>query len=75
MRSFIFLKQLIADQLNGLVHTIDSNEFLSSRIAAVHVAYHSTKSEILWFGQLASQMPGILDALRKKVPSDSTEMV
>lgn len=55
--------------------SVDSNFNLASWIAAVHVVYHFSKSEILWFGQLAAQMPGILEPLLKKVQTDGEETV
>ena len=74
------LSQLIVDALNSMVHapefsSIGGHESLTDRIAAVHVVHHFTKSETLWFGQLASHMPGILEPLQKNVPTDSSEMV
>ena len=55
--------------------SMDGHISLASRIAAVHVAYHSSESQIFWFGQLVSQLPGILKRLKDTVPSESDEMV
>ncbi len=81
MGFLLFYVQLISDALRNLIahhpdfSSVDGHTSLSSKVAAVHVVYQSTKSEILWFGQLAYQMPGILEPLQEKVPCDSQEMV
>ncbi len=74
--------QLICDALGNMVaHSpafgfVDGQHSLSSRLAAVHVVYQSNKTKILWFGQLAYQMPGILESFQHTAPpSDSSEMV
>ncbi len=73
--------QLISDALRGMIihhpdfSPVDGHCSLSNMIAAVHVMYQSTISEIVWFEQLSSQMPGILEPLQDSVPHDSPEMV
>ena len=36
---------------------------------------HDTLSQIMWFGQLVSQKPGIMLALKDKQSPDTSEMV
>ena len=72
--------QYIYMALNALVHgkvlSTERNVPLISRIAAVHVIYNMSKSQILWFGELVSHDPGILVHLRKKHSiMDENEMV
>ena len=72
--------QLISSALNALVHgecygSVDGHISLAYRIATLHVVYHSSVSEILWFGQLVAFFPGILDELSKDAVCDPSEMV
>ena len=73
--------QLIEKALSGLVHctedfvSMDGHESLTRRIAAVHVIHHAYQSHLLWFGQLASYMPGVLVTLEQRVPANCKEMV
>ena len=70
--------QLITTALNSMVHSpdlVEGHESLVGRIAAVHVVYQSTKSQILWFGQLTSHIPSILLSLEDRVLPDCQEMV
>ena len=75
------LMQLIERALNCLIHfteefaTIDGHESFTRRIAALHVVHHTYQSHLLWFGQLASHMPGVLVTLEHRLPTDSEEMV
>ncbi len=76
------LMQLITDTLDHLI--VNTSDFtsdvdcitLSSKVAAVHIAYHTTEHEIFSFGQLASVVPGILEPLHGRLPpARSPEMV
>ena len=73
--------QLIAKALSGIVHStevfssIRGHESLTCRIAALHVVHQPHRSHILWFGLLASHMPGVLVTLEQRLPTDSEEMV
>ena len=53
-------------------------ETLASRIAALHLAYEISKPQILWFGQLVSHSPSILQKLQDNIcipPREFPEMV
>ena len=72
--------QLIEVSLDEMVHdddfgSIDGHDTLIRRIAALHVVYMFNKSQIMWFGQLVSQRPGIMLALKEKQSPDTSEMV
>ena len=45
---------------------LDQQSTLMNRIAAIHVAYHSCESQILWCAQLMHSLPGLTDALAEK---------
>ena len=55
--------------------SICDQDTLTRRIAALHVVYMFSKSQIMWFGQLVSQKPGIMLALKDKKSPDISEMV
>ena len=66
--------------LDEMVHdddfgSIDGHDTLIRRIAALHVVYMFNKSQVMWFGQLVSQKPGIMLALKDKHSPDTSEMV
>ena len=75
--------QLMEKSLSGLTRpredfaSIDGHEFLTRRVAAVHVIYYTYQSHLFWFGQLASHMPGVMVTLdsEQRVPDNSEEMV
>ena len=60
------LVQLIEEALNTMINSPDLSlpmpkcPLLFSRIAAVHVAYYQCQRELLWFGRLTAQLPGVL---------------
>ena len=66
MKHLFFLLQLIGEALNTMISSPDLSLPLAkcppllSRIAAVHVAYHHCQRELLWFGRLTAQLPGVL---------------
>ena len=52
------------------------HDSLISRIAALHIVHWTTKSQILWFGQLVSHSPSIMESLLGVLPpNDFPEMV
>ena len=52
------------------------HESLISRIAALHLAFENNKSHILWFGQLISHFPSVMESLKEiETAADSPEMV
>lgn len=55
--------------------SIDGHDALVNRAAAIHVVYMLNKSQIMWFGQLVSQIPSIMISLRDKQSPDTSEMV
>ena len=55
--------------------SMDGHDTLIRRIASLHVVYMFSKSQIMWFGQLVSQKPGIMLALKNKRSPDTSEMV
>ena len=55
--------------------SVDGRDTLIRRIASLHVVYMFSKSQIMWFGQLVSQKPGIMLALKDKQSPDTSEMV
>ena len=55
--------------------SVDGHDTLIRRIATLHVTYMFSKSQIMWFGQLVSQKPGIMLALKDKQSPDTSEMV
>ena len=55
--------------------SMDGHDTLIRRIASLHVVYMFSKSQIMWFGQLVSQKPGIMLALKDKQSPDTSEMV
>ena len=55
--------------------SISGHDTLIRRIAALHVVYMFSKSQIMWFGQLVSQKPGIMLALKDKQSPDTSEIV
>ena len=49
---------------------------LISRVAALHIVHWTTKSQILWFSQLVSHSPSIMESLLGVLPpNDFPEMV
>ena len=48
---------------------------LMDRIAAIHVAYHSCESQILWCVQLMHLLPGLTDALAEKCGTSTGGLV
>lgn len=73
--STLFFVQLISGSLNKLiVHKLGNNHSLVGWIAATHVIYQSVKPEIFWFGQLTSQMPGILELMQGTIDPGVPEM-
>ena len=54
---------------------MDSHDTLIRRVASLHVVYMFSKAQIMWFGQLVSQKPGIMLALKDKQSPDTSEMV
>ena len=55
--------------------SMDGHDILIRRIAALHVVYMFSKSQVMWFGQLVSQKPGIMLSLKDKQSPDTSEMV
>ena len=55
--------------------SVDGHDTLIKRISSLHVVYMFSKSQIMWFGQLVSQKPGIMLALKDKQSPDTSEMV
>ena len=55
--------------------SISGHDTLIRRIAALHVVYMFSKSQIMWFGQLVSQKPGIMLTLKDKQSPDTSEIV
>ena len=55
--------------------SMDGHDTLIRRIASLHVVYMFSKPQIMWFGQLVSQKPSILLALKDKQSPDTSEMV
>ena len=72
-----FLLQLVSDALNHMVMFSEfQHDSLISRIAALHIVHWATKSQILWFGQLVSHSPSIMESLLGVLPpNDFPEMV
>ena len=59
--------QLMEDILSSKAATfLGQQSTLMNRIAAIHVAYHSCESQILWCAQLMHSLPGLTDALAEK---------
>ena len=54
---------------------MDGHDTLIKRISSLHVVYMFSKSQIMWLGQLVSQKPGIMLALKDKQSPDTSEMV
>ena len=54
---------------------MDGHKNLLQLIASLHVIYHIFESKVMWFGQLASCMPQILQKLDQIQYTDSDEMV
>ena len=54
---------------------MDGHDTLIRRISSLHVVYMFSKPQIMWFGQLVSQKPGIMLALKDKQSPDTSEMV
>ena len=76
----MIIVQLIEVALDKMVHNDDfssvgGQDTLIRRIAALHVVYMFNKSQIMWFGQLVSQKPGIMLTLKDKQSPDTSEMV
>ena len=62
--------QLISDALNQIVQSsLFQHQSLVSMIAALHLAYGTSKSQILWFSELVSHSPGIMHSLVGMLPS------
>ena len=55
--------------------SMDGHDTLIRRVASLHVVYMFSKPQIMWFGQLVSQKPGIMLALKDKQSPDTSEMV
>lgn len=55
--------------------SIDGQDVLIKRMAALHVVYMFNRSQLLWFGQLVSQHPSIMRSLKDKQSPDTSEMV
>ena len=77
---FCLLSQLIGDALDEMVHddefsSISGHDVLIMRVAALHVVYMLNQSQVMWFGQLVSQKPGIMLSLKDKKSPDTSEMV
>ena len=75
-----FIFQLLCKSLDNLVlceefSAIDRGQNLLQLIASLHVIYHIFESDIMWFGQLVSGMPQILQKLESVQYTDSEEMV
>ena len=65
--------QLISDALNNAVHCSQfQHKSLTSMIAALHVAYGTSQSQLLWFSQLVSHSPGIMHSLEGLFPPKET---
>ena len=60
---------------NEKFSSVDGHDTLIRRISSLHVVYMFSKSQIMWFGQLVSQKPGIMLALKDKQSPDTSEMV
>ena len=76
----MFQLQLIGAALDEMVHdddfgSISGHDALVNRVAALHVVYMLNKSQVMWFGQLVSEIPSIMIALKDKQSSDTSEMV
>lgn len=69
--------QLVSGALNNLVHRAEiDHHSLISRIAALHLVYETHKSHILWFGQLITHFPSIMESLTRVLPATyAPEMV
>ena len=62
--------QLVSDALNHIVHcSTFRHESFTSMIAALHLAYETNKSKILWFGQIVAHSPGTMKSLVGMFPS------
>jgi hypothetical protein len=55
--------------------SVDGHDTLIRRVASLHVVYMFSKAQIMWFGQLVSQKPGIMLSLKDKQSPDTSEMV
>lgn len=55
--------------------SVDGNISLLTRVAALHVVYHMSRSQVLWFGQLVALQPEALVHLKKESVCDKSEMV
>jgi hypothetical protein len=55
--------------------SVDGHDTLIRRVASLHVVYMFSKPQIMWFGQLVSQIPSIMDSLKDKQSPDTSEMV
>ena len=60
---------------NEKFSSVDGHDTLIRRISSLHVVYMFSKPQIMWFGQLVSQKPGIMLALKDKQSPDTSEMV
>ena len=71
------LLQLVSDALNHMVMCSEfQHDSLISRVAALHIVHWTTKSQILWFSQLVSHSPSIMERLLGVLPpNDFPEMV
>ena len=54
---------------------LEPDSTLMHRIAAIHVAYHSCESQILWCIQLMHSLPGLADALVKECGTSNGGLV
>ena len=68
--------QLMEDILSSKAATFFAKDStLMHRIAAIHVAYHSCESQILWCVQLMHRFPEITDALANMCRTSSGGLV
>lgn len=71
-----YLFQLITAALNDLVDGInEQKKTLHQKLAALHVVYFHNQEKMVWFGQLVSYNPRILEPLLHKLASNCDEMV
>ena len=58
----ILLLQLLTESINQAAQHL-YRDTIVSRLAAVHVVFHSVRKEVFWFGQLVEVNPQILEPL------------
>ena len=65
----LHILQLVSSALDHMVHGLrKQHQSLISLIAALHLAYGSSRPHILWFGQLVSQHPSVNKDLQGTLP-------